>query len=76
MKMSCGLAALLHFMPLLCVVKGISIDSVTLAEMETVALEGGCCYNYYDEHKCPCHSEGGKLPSECSMVVDGHGPGT
>jgi len=76
MKMSCGLAALLHFMPLLCVVKGISIDSVALAEMETVALEGGCCYNYYDEHKCPCHSEGGKLPSECSKVVDGHGPGT
>merc|ERR1719262_1483144 len=21
--------------------------------------EGGCCYNYYNEHKCPCVQDGG-----------------
>ena len=27
---------------------------IPLPEMETVDQQGGCCYNYYNEHKCVC----------------------
>lgn len=40
------------------------------AQMKEGATEsdlavGGCCYNYYNEHKCPCVKDGGFPMSQC-----------
>jgi hypothetical protein len=55
---------------------------IPLPEMEDVDQQGGCCYNYYKEHKCICVNEKyadgkpGKYPTECKAKEGTHGPGT